>query len=145
MKRRWTERDGFSLIEALAAFAIVASASIVVQRNFVQSRFVAGRTSERTLVDWTAQSLLAETISGSDLSEGGRIGFAGGQRYEIRLSPISSEIEEQLPAMAEIREQPRSVTEPQVRWRPVRVKISVQTKQQPPLTVETVKLVKTLP
>ena len=137
-------RGGFTLIEALVAFAIVAAATVVVQRSLVQSRLAVARAAGRETAEWIARDLLAEPLSPLDMSEGGRTGLLAGHRYEIRLSALPDPVEDEPPpagpaagAPAEVRRDPAA---PRVRWQPVRVRILVETGRPDPLTVETVKL-----
>lgn len=130
-------RDGFTLIEALVAFAIVAGATVVVQRSLVQSRAATAQAADRGAPDWLVRSLLAEPLSDLDMSTGRRSGVEGGRRFEVRLTPLT-DLEDgraiQLPDRMPDR------AERQVRWQPMRVSISVETNHAQWLTLQTVKL-----
>lgn len=129
---------GFTLIEALVAFAIVAAATVVVQRSLVQSRLGTGRTSALSGPEWIARSLMAEPLSDNDLREGGRTGLAEGHRYAIRLTPLAEP--EPDGAAGAAPERPPAGRGTPVHWVPVRVSISVETDRRGWLTFETVKL-----
>ena len=157
-------RDGFTLIEALVAFAIVAAATVVAHRSLVQSRLATARTAERETAEWVAWNLLAEPLSALDMSAGGRTGSLSGHRYDMRLTPLSDPaegtlegtpgetLEEKLGERPGQRpgEKPGAAgpgtspaghpAEPQVRWLPMLVRISVEMGRPEPLTVETIKL-----
>lgn len=134
---RRTGRDGFTLIEALVAFAIVAAATLVVQRSLVQSRAALSLAAARAAPDWVARSLLAEPLSERDMSEGGRVGLEGGRRFAIRLAPLTGLDDGRMP---ETPEQARDRAASPVRWLPLRVSIAVETDRPAWLTVETIKL-----
>ncbi|MCJ2011901.1 prepilin-type N-terminal cleavage/methylation domain-containing protein [Methylobacterium sp. J-076] len=130
-------RDGFTLIEALVAFAIVAGATMVVQRSLVQSRVATAQVADRMAPDWLVRSLLAEPLSDLDMNTGGRSGVEGGRRFEVRLTPLV-DIDEDLAIQPADRTPSRA--DRQVRWQPMRVSISVEKNQAQWLTVQTVKL-----
>jgi type II secretory pathway component PulJ len=134
---RRTGRDGFTLIEALVAFAIVAGATMVVQRSLVQSRAGVAQAADRVAPDWLARSLLAEPLSDLDMSLGGRSGVQGGRRFVIRLTPLVDDSEDLVTQSAD---RTFNGAERQVRWQPMHVSISVEKNQAKWLTVQTVKL-----
>lgn len=135
-----TGRDGFTLVEALVAFAIVAAATLVVQRGVVDARNGVGHTAARMAPEAIALSLLAEPLGNADLREGRRSGRTGGRRYDVRLVPLVN------PLLNEESEEPKQNggspprRPQQVTWIPVRVAISVETDSPDWLKVETVKL-----
>lgn len=130
-------RDGFTLIEALVAFAIVAGATVVVQRSLVQSRAATAQTADRVAPEWLMRSLLAEPLSDLDMSMGGRSGVEGGRRFEVRLTPLTGLDDDHVGRVPDRTPDP---AERQVRWQPMRVSIAVETGPAKWLTLESVKL-----
>ncbi|MFK5600325.1 prepilin-type N-terminal cleavage/methylation domain-containing protein [Methylobacterium sp. HMF5984] len=134
---RGAGRDGFTLIEALVAFAIVAGATVVVQRSLVQSRGATAQAADRVAPDWLIRSLLAEPLSDADMSMGGRSGVEGSRRFEVRLMPIIDVNDDQA-VQAPNRASDRP--EKQVRWQPIRMSITVEISPAKWLTIHTIKL-----
>ena len=134
-------RDGFTLIEALVAFAIVAGATVVVQRSLVQSRAAAARAVDRVAPEWLARSLLAEPLSDLDMSMGGRSGTEGGRRFEVWLTPLADLGDDQPGQESDRGASPLpDRAGRRVRWQPMRVSIAVETGPATWLTLQTVKL-----
>lgn len=131
---RRASRDGFTLIEALVAFAIVAAATLVVQRSLVQSRAATAQVSARVAPEWLARSLLAEPLSDLDISMGGRSGVEGNRRFTVRLTPLTDLDEDRTTPP------PDHPADRQVRWLPMRVSVSVESDHATWLTVQTIKL-----
>lgn len=136
---------GFTLIEALAAFAIVAVLSLVVQRGVVQSRAGLVAVEDRLAAERVARSLLAEPLRASDIGTGGRTGTLDGYRYTIRLAAL------ELP-LPEAERDTESGCQPSagacnpsdpaagVRWMPMRQDIEVLTRRGTAVTVEAIRL-----
>ncbi len=139
MRPRGTGQDGFTLIEALVAFAIVAAAILVVQRGVVQARHGISLVSARAAPEAITLSLLAEPLADADLKAGGRTGLSGGRRYALRFSPLVD-----LGAALDLDEPQQKDSLPRgrgsVSWVPIRVSIAVETEGRDWLRVETVKL-----
>lgn len=136
---------GFTLIEALAAFAIVAVLSLVVQRGVVQSRAGLVAVEDRLAAERVARSLLAEPLRVSDIDRGGRIGTLDGYRYTIRLAALELPLPE-VERDAEGGCQPSAgACDPadpaaRIRWTPMRQDIEVLTRRGTAVTVETIRL-----
>ncbi len=81
-------REGFTLIEALVAFAIVAALSLVVQRGLVQSRVGWAAVEDRTGAERLARSLLEEPLTPVAVAAGGREGVTDGRRWRIGLQSL---------------------------------------------------------
>lgn len=139
---------GFTLIEALAAFAIVAVLSLVVQRGLVQSRFGLAAVEDRIAAERVARSLLAETPRPSDIGNGDREGILDGHRFTIRFEPLALPLPEAEPATAggcanaaaPCNPADAASSEERVRWRPFRQRIEVATLRGPLIVVETIRL-----
>ncbi|MCJ2011917.1 hypothetical protein MKK53_05200 [Methylobacterium sp. J-076] len=120
------------------AFAIVAGATVVVQRNLVQSRAAAARAMDRGAPEWLARTLLAEPLSDLDMSMGGRSGIECGHWFEVRLTPLA---DDQLGQKSDRGANPLpDRAGRRVRWQPMRVSIAVETGPATWLTFQTVKL-----
>lgn len=130
-------RDGFTLIEALVAFAIVAALSLVVQRGLIQSRVGWAAVEDRTGAERLARSLLEEPLTPAAVAAGGREGVTDGRRWRVGLQTLDLP----LPSPPE----PEGGAPPQpaqegLRWLPLRVRIEVATARGRPVEVETVRL-----
>ncbi|WP_375462397.1 type II secretion system protein J [uncultured Methylobacterium sp.] len=139
---------GFTLIEALAAFAIVAVLSLVVQRGLVQSRLGLAAVEDRLAAERVARSLLAEPVRPSDVASGGRAGILDGYRFAIRLAVLDLPLPEAeraaqgaCPPTAGPCDPGRAGDPaPPARWQPLRQDIEVATLRGPSVTVETIRL-----
>lgn len=136
---------GFTLIEALAAFAIVAVLSLVVQRGVVQSRSGLAAVEDRQAAERVARSLLAEPVRASDVGRGGRTGTLDGYRYTIRLAALELPLPEAerdagggCPPSAGACD--RADPAASLRWLPMRQDIEVLTRRGTAVTVETIRL-----
>lgn len=124
-------REGFTLVEALAAFVIMATLTVVVQRALVMAKTGLVRADERIAADRVARTLLAEPLV-VRAEPGSRSGVTDGQRWTVTIEPID------LPtpvAAAPSRDSAASTP-----WRPVRVTIQVVALSGRVLDVETVRL-----
>jgi type II secretory pathway pseudopilin PulG len=146
---RLSGRAGFTLVEALAAFAIVAALSVLLQRGLVQSRASLVAIEDRKRAEGLALSLLAEPVGADETMAGGRSGSADGLRFQTRLSPlILPGIPDPAPAstggglqgQAQLSGAAMQSTPPKGRWVPFREQISVQTQRGAVIAVETIKL-----
>jgi hypothetical protein len=130
--------DGFTLIEALVAFAIVAALGLVVQRGLIQSRVGWAAVEDRTGAERLARSLLEEPLTPAAVAAGGREGVTDGRRWRVGLQtldlPLPSPPE---PADGAPQQQP---AQEGPRWLPLRVRIEVATARGRPVEVETVRL-----
>ncbi len=136
-KRRFSGRDGFTLIEALAAFAILAMLTLVVQRAFIVATSGLARVDDRVAAEQVARTLLAEPLGRNALASGQRSGVADGHPFTVRFETLD------LPAPAGPPEPKRDASPNSAapeRWRPVRVSIRVETARGRPLEIETVRL-----
>ncbi len=136
---------GFTLIEALAAFAIVAVLSLVVQRGVVQSRAGLVSVEDRLAAERVARSILAEPLRVSDIERGGRTGTMDGYRYTIRLATLKLPLPEAERNVEGDCQPSVGVCDPadpaaRIRWTPMRQDIEVLTRRGTAVTVETIRL-----
>lgn len=155
----WTRRSrepqatagtaGFTLIEALAAFAIVAVLSLVVQQGVVQARLGLNAVEDRLGAERVARSLLAEPVRSFDVGNSGRTGMLDGYRYAIRLSALAMPFPEAEPGErdgcppstvgCDPTGQAGDLTQ-RARWQPLRQNIEVVTQRGASVIVETIRL-----
>ncbi|WP_375454018.1 prepilin-type N-terminal cleavage/methylation domain-containing protein [uncultured Methylobacterium sp.] len=140
---------GFTLVEALAAFAIVAVLALVVQRGVVQSRLGLAAVEDRLAAERVARSLLAEPVRAGDVGNGGRTGTLDGYRYAIRLAALALPLpqpergtEGACPPSVGPCDPPGDAADParRVRWQTLRQDIEVVTRRGTVVTVETIRL-----
>ena len=87
-RRRLADRSGFTLIEALVAFTVMATVLGVLYRGVVQTRAGANVFAARTQEEVVARSLLAEFGARRDLRDGSYAGTRDGRRWTLKASPI---------------------------------------------------------
>lgn len=122
-------RDGFTLVEALAAMAILGMLTVVVQRGLVMARTGIARSSERIAAEWVARSLLAEPLGAQAARAGSRGGTAGGMPWTVTIEPL--DLPQAAAATGDKGDAPK--------WRPMRVTVRVEGPGRA-LSVETVRL-----
>ena len=150
-------RDGFTLVEALAAFAILALLTLVAQRTLVMARTSLAAADARIEAERVARTLLEEPVARTFARSGSRSGVTDGRRWTVTAEPLA------LPAarpaaptpkagaapMADpaATRDPAATANPVLRtnpapaaWRPLRVTIRVETTPGRTLAVETVRL-----
>lgn len=136
--------DGFTLVEALTAFAIVAMLTLVIQRGLVQARLGWEAIEERRAAERLARSLLSEPVSLPAVLEGGRNGYTDGRRWQIRLAALDLPLPDPPSPPATVAtaggQPPAPASTPEPKWQPLRVTITVETARGRPVEVETVRL-----
>ena len=149
-------RDGFTLVEALAAFAILALLTVVVQRVFVSAKTSSVRADERIGAEWVARTLLTQPLGPERAPSGSQSGVLDGYRWTMTLEPLDlpgPALEAQTPRAGPSQSNPgappsraassnpeKAAPDP-ARWRPHRVTIQVGEAPGRRLEVETVRLV----
>lgn len=128
--RRLRGDDGFTLVEALAAFAILSMLTLVVQRGLVMAKAGLVRSSERVAAEWVAQTLLAQPLGRQTARSGARSGTEGGLRWTMRVEPLDLPV-----ARAGTKDGGRAPE-----WQPMRVTLQVEIAPGRVLDVETVRL-----
>ena len=97
--RRYADRSGFTLVEAMVAFAVMATMLGVLYRDVVQTRAGAAGFNARTREEVVALSLLAEFSARRDLRDGSYAGTRDGRPWTLRASPM--DLASQLPKGSE--------------------------------------------
>ncbi len=93
--RRFADRSGFTLIEALVAFTVMAMVLGVLYRGVVQTRAGSVVFAARTQEEVVARSLIAEFRTRRDLRDGSYAGTRDGRRWTLKASSI--DLSAQLP------------------------------------------------
>ena len=87
-RSRLRGRDGFTLVEVLAAFAILAMLTVFVQRGVVMAKMGLVRADARIAAERVAETLLAEPFGQDPSARGSRSGVADGLRWTVRVEPL---------------------------------------------------------
>ena len=93
--RRFADRSGFTLIEALVAFTVMAMVLGVLYRGVVQTRAGANAFASRTQEEVVTRSLIAEFGARRDLRDGTYAGTRDGRRWTLKASAM--DLSAQLP------------------------------------------------
>lgn len=124
-------RGGFTLIEALAAFVILAVVMVVLQRGLVVFAAGAHRAEDWGTAERVARTLLASGTDGISLASPELSGTTDGHPWTIAAEP--------LPFAPAAIERPDGTTQLHV---PVRLRLSVRIGTNGTLDVETVRIVR---
>lgn len=163
---RLAGNDGFTLVEALASFAILALLTVFVQRGVVAAKSGLLRAGDRVAAERVAESLLAEPLGEHGSTGQSRTGVTDRYRWIVRTEPLDLPAAEVPRAGAAAprgavgkveRFAPENASAPggapvpgagkeaqgkRARWQPMRVTIQVGTPSGRMVDVETVRLVK---
>lgn len=150
-RRRLADRSGFTLIEVLVAFSVLAVLLSVMYRGVVTMRAGSKAFDDRMQADIVARSVFAEALSNRALGSGTTSGLRDGRRWTITARSI--DLSGSLPSppskastppvgAASIpgAPPPAAGDKPKVTWVPQRLIVSVATTGRP-VVVETVRLV----
>jgi hypothetical protein len=133
---RFRGRDGFTLIEALVAFVVLALFSIAVQRVLIVSRTGLVRAEDRILAERVARTLLDAPLGPEASRLGVRSGVSDGCNWTITIEALNIPSQVQ----AEPSGQAPTNARPAVTWRPIRMTVRVARGSGSALQVETVRL-----
>ena len=129
-RRRFRGNAGFTMVEALVAFVVLATLTLAVQRGLAASIASTTRADERLGADLVARTLIsAPTGTGPSTLQaqsGTMNGFAWTIRFEHLELPMASR---------------NAPTAKHVAWVPVRMLITVSTPSGSDMKIETVRLV----
>lgn len=123
-------RDGFTLIEVLAAFVILALVSVLLTRGLVLARYGSANAADTLRAENVARSLMEGPIPTRLALPGSSTGRAGDLPWTMR----SEVIDVPLPKAADGTELPD--------FRPIRLTVTVALPRGRTLSVETIRLVK---
>jgi prepilin-type N-terminal cleavage/methylation domain-containing protein len=132
--RRLGGCDGFTLIETLVAFTILAMLSIVVQRSLVVSRTSLARADAKAAAERVVRTLLDAPLGEQGSYAGVRTGLMDGCSWTV-----TTELIDRPPPP---KSKAATGDDKAVSWRPVRVTIRAVDKTGATLKVETVRLAK---
>lgn len=129
-------REGFTLIEVLVAFTMLALVTIVIQRGIVSVSAATARADDRLAAAFVARSLMTVPLGSGPDSLTTRTGTMNGYAWRIRFEPLDVPLP---PAQA--------TNADAVRWQALRMIISVSARTQgrQELAIETIRLVKVSP
>ena len=139
--RRCADRSGFTLVEVLVAFAVMATILGVLYRGVVQTRAGAAGFSVRTQEEAVALSLLADFRARRDLRDGSYAGNRDGRAWTLRASTM--DLAGQLPKGMEV-DKPDAGKPAKPVWVAQRLVLQVATSGRP-LETEAMHLVRPPP
>lgn len=128
---RWSGNAGFTMIEVLVAFTVLATLTLAVQRGLAASVAATAKAELRLSAELIAQTLITAPL-GSDASGlESRSGSIDGYSWQIRFETL------ELPVAAS------NVNDGKPpRWIPVRMVIGVAARNGAKIEIETIRLVK---
>lgn len=123
-------RGGFTMIEVLVAFTVLAIGTLAIQRGIGASMTATTRAEARLAAERVARTLLSAPLGGGPAALQSRSGTMDGHRWRIRFESV------ELPfAAVNVRDGQRP------RWLPFRMKVSISSPHGVDLTRETIRLV----
>lgn len=127
---RGSRRDGFTLIEVLVAFTVLAIVTLAIQRGVMAATSSTARADNRLGAEIVARTLLTAPLGAGRDAASPRSGTMDGFDWTLRFEPV------QLP-MAAIH-----ITDGKPpAWMPLKMIITVSSKSRQELKIETIRLV----
>ena len=147
------ETAGFTLLEVLVAFTVMATILVVLYRGVVTLRQGAEAFDDHTAREIVARAVLDEALADRDLATGIHHGIRDGRRWTIVAKPI--DLSAQLPPPAEAAQAkpgqpapppaPPGAKPPEKReWATQRLTVRIESRGKP-LEIETLRLVRAAP
>lgn len=152
MSARRDARAGFTLIEVLVAFTVMATILVVAYRGVVTLRQGAEAFDDHAARELVARAVLDEALADRALTPGLHRGMRDGRRWTIVAKPI--DLSAQLPPPAEKAQpkpgqapppgQPGAKPAEKPEWAMQRLTVRVESRGKP-LEIETLRLVRAEP
>ncbi|UVC12609.1 prepilin-type N-terminal cleavage/methylation domain-containing protein (plasmid) [Rhizobium sp. TH2] len=127
---RYNDRNGFTMIEVLVAFMVLAIGTFAVQQGIVSSASGTAKAEERVGAELVARSLLGAPLGTGPVALQPRSGTMNGYRWQLKFSNV------ELP-FANLNIQDGKPP----RWAPFRMVVRVSGPRGLDLTIETIRLV----
>lgn len=157
--RRGSGRDGFTLVETLVAFFVLATVMAVTVRGFVVARVGLERAQSTLAAEAVARSIVETELDRLVSRPGELTGSTDGVAWTVTAEPIDLPLPAPPPVAAGRRPSPAGGARdagdvdgaaaeepadrgPAARWTPLRVTVRVANGRGRPLAVETVHLVR---
>ncbi len=142
--RRFSGNDGFTLIEVLVAFTVMAVLLSVLFRGVVVMRAGANAFDDRTHVELVAHAVLDDALAQRAMREGTYSGTREGRPWTIVAKAV--DLTAQLPAPPEdpAQRQPPGTPPERLKWTTQRLVVSVAAGART-IQVETIRLIKAEP
>lgn len=156
-RRRVADRGGFTLVEVLVAFVVMATLLSVLFRGVVVMRAGSGAFDTRTRQEIVAEAVLEDALAKRELGTGRYSGLRQGSRWTLVATPVDLSAQMSPPPSPRRDKPATSQPDPggqtpgrpdnpdkkdkKTTWVPQRLIVRIET-QGRPIEVETIRLVK---